>query len=157
MTKKKAPRPQIVRVNATAWERIELALKQLADHNDHVDRRIGRLESEANDRIGAAQTTNQESASSTIDGMARARHQDGARRHATPGGPNSPDDIYPPGCGPMQLVWAIIPSNNPAVPDSVTIGWQGDSFQAFPSRTAAVSWLLGIAQRVINDKPPSRT
>jgi hypothetical protein len=145
MTKKKTPKAPSLK------ERLEFALKQLADHNDHTDRRIGRLESEANDRIGAGQATNQESTSSTIDGMARARHQEGARRHATPGGPNFPDDIYPPGCGPLQLVW----SQNMDSGD-VVIGIQGDSFHHFQSKLAAVSWLMGIAQRIINDKPPRK-
>jgi hypothetical protein len=143
MTKKKFPAPR-----RRTMKDLELDLAS----------RIARLEEEANRRLAAKEPTNQESVGETIDTMARARHQDGAkrpRRHATPGGPNFPDDIYPPGCGPLQLVWEIRPSNNPTLPSTVTIGWQGDSFASFPSRTGAVSWLLGIAQRIINDKIPT--
>ena len=151
MTKKKTQNPHIVRVNATAWQRIEEQLKRQTEANEALQRRIGYLESEANARLGAMETTNQESAAGTIDAMARARHKEGARRHATPGGPNFPDDIYPPGCGPLQLVW----SHNMESGDLV-IGIQGDSFHHFPSRMAAVDWLLGIARRIINDKTPTR-
>jgi hypothetical protein len=65
-----------------------------------------------------------------------------APRHATPGGPNLPSDIYPPGCGPMQLVWAVDRYNQ------VVIGWQGDSFAIFESAQAAVEWLRHTARRI---------
>jgi hypothetical protein len=141
MTKKKIPAPP------------RRSMKDLELDNQALASRVARLEEEANRRLADKEPTNQESVGATIDGMARARYQDGAkrpRRHATPGGPNFPDDIYPPGCGPLQLVW----SQNPMSGD-VVIGWQGDSFHHFPSRLAAVSWLMGIAQRIINDKIPT--
>src|SRR5260221_3176557 len=64
------------------------------------------------------------------------------RRHATPGGPNLPTDIYPPGCGPMQLVWAVTHY------DGVVMGWQGDSFHVFSSKQEAVEWLRDCARRI---------
>jgi hypothetical protein len=150
MTQKKTQKTQkqqVVRVDATAWQRLE-------EDNATLKRRIDFLEMEAKDRIGRAEPTNQESVGATIDGMARARGQNEARRprrHATPGGPNFPDDIYPPGCGPMQLMWSQSLASG-----EVILGTQGDSFHHFPNRQAAVSWLLGVAQRIINDKIPER-
>lgn len=68
--------------------------------------------------------------------------QEPAPRHATPGGPNFPTDIYPPGCGPMQLVWAA------GTYGSCVLGWQCDSFRMFESRQNAADWLREQARRI---------
>lgn len=145
MTAKK--KPSVVRVDATAWQRLEEA-------NAELQSRVKRLEYEANERLAAKEPKDCESYGQTIDGMARGRGQEGAtrpRRHATPGGPNFPDDVYPPGCGPLQLVW----SQN-RISGDLIIGTQGDSFHHFQGREAAVSWLIGIAQRILTDVIPER-
>lgn len=147
MTKKKTQKPQGVHVHATAWQRLE-------EDNAAFKRRIEFLELEANERLANKETGQDTASPDVIDGMARARGQQGAtrpRRHATPGGPNFPDDIYPPGCGPLQLVWS-----QSRVSGEIVIGTQGDSFHHFPNRLAAVSWLMGIAQRIITDQIPER-
>lgn len=64
------------------------------------------------------------------------------RRYATPGGPNLSTDIYPPGCGPMQLVWAADRYGQ------CVVGWQGDSFHLFGSTQEAVEWLRDMARRI---------
>ena len=71
-----------------------------------------------------------------------AQPAEAPRRHATPGGPNLSTDIYPPGCGPMQLVWAADRYGQ------VVIGWQGDSFHLFGSTQEAVEWLRDMARRI---------
>jgi len=132
-------------------EMLKARNQNLADDVKSLQARLDRLEAEANERLHdkkpEAEDTHQ-----TIEGMARARP--GTRRpprHATASGPNFPDDIYPPGCGPLQLVWQLTPAT-----DGVVIGIQGDSFHGFASRLEAVSWLMGIAQRIINDRIPER-
>lgn len=57
------------------------------------------------------------------------------RRHATPSGPNLPSDIYPPACGPMQLVWSVD-------------RYDQVSFHVFGSRQEAVEWLCSAARRI---------
>lgn len=119
---------------------------------ENLERECKRLVAEANDRIGRAEPGKDQDTGEVINGMARQRGDGSFRRHATRSGPNSTDDIFPPGCGPMELVWSV--NESPYAP--VIIGWQGDSFHTHPTKMAAVSWLLGIAQRIINDKTPER-
>jgi len=133
---------------------LQAANDSLEKQNSELVYRVQRLEEEANARMYDKEPQNTEEVGQTIDGMARGRGQDGAtrpRRHATPGGPNFPDDIYPPGCGPLQLVW----SQN-RISGDIIIGTQGDSFHHFRSKEAAVSWLIGIAQRILTDVIPER-
>jgi hypothetical protein len=64
------------------------------------------------------------------------------RPYATRGGPNRVDAIYPPGCGPMELVWAS------GTYGSCVLGWQCDSFRVFDSRQKAADWLRAQARRI---------
>jgi hypothetical protein len=65
-------------------------------------------------------------------------------RYATPGGPNRATDVFAPGCGPMQLVWATADKYD----GSCVLGWQCDSFRVFRSRAAAADWLRAQARRL---------
>ncbi len=74
--------------------------------------------------------------------LEEARKPRDARPHATPGGPNHPDAIYPPACGPMQLVWAA------GTYGTCVMGVQCDSFRLFESRQKAADWLRAQARRI---------
>lgn len=65
-----------------------------------------------------------------------------ARPVATASGPNSPNAIYPPACGPMQLVWAA------GSYGTCVLGTQCDSFHVFGSRQEAADWLRAQARRI---------
>lgn len=138
---------KVKRIRISPLKALQAANESLAKQNADLQYRVGILEREANERIGKDMQDSETQSEGRIYEGTRAQ------RHATRAGPNSADDIYPPGCGPMQLVWSVVEG----AWDPVTIGWQGDSFHQFPNKMAAVSWLLGIAQRVMNDKVPPRT
>lgn len=67
------------------------------------------------------------------------------RPMATASGPNPPNAIYPPGCGPMQLVWGAASVGSYG---SCVLGWQCDSFRIFESRQKAADWLRTQARRI---------
>ena len=61
---------------------------------------------------------------------------------ATASGPNRADALYPPVCGPLQLVWAA------GTYGSCVLGYQCDSFRVFESRQKAADWLRAQARRI---------
>ena len=64
---------------------------------------------------------------------------------ATRAGPNRSDALFPPGCGPMELVYAVSECG------ITVLGHQNDSFHMFATRKEAADWLRTFADRVENE------